>query len=234
VKKTIALLTGLSAVCGFVAWAGWAAAQPPGTRPPVQQASATAPAPTAAPGTRVAVVNINTVLKNYQKAQALNNAIKQDVQTYATQMNQKRDEINRLQADLTKPTTTPAQKDQWEKQIVNLQRALQDLDNEARKVISKKQGDIAVNIFHEIEDVIKAVATTNNFDLVLSYPDATTNDELYSQDNVVRKLASQAAIPIFYKPHIDITSAVVQTLNARHPVQQAGAAATPAPPATPR
>jgi Skp family chaperone for outer membrane proteins len=222
VKKTIALSAGLLVLCGYGAWAGWAAAQPPGSaRPPVQQASATAPAATAAPGTRVAVVNINTVLKNYQKAQSLNNAIKQDVQSYATQMNQKRDEINRLQAELTKPTTTQPQKEQWEKQVVNLQRALQDLDNEARKVISKKQGDIAVQIFREIEGVVQAVATTNNFDLVLSYPDATTEAELYSQDNVVRKLASQAAIPLFYKPHIDITSAVVQTLNARYPVQAA-------------
>jgi Skp family chaperone for outer membrane proteins len=222
VNKSIALATGLTALCAVGAWAGWAAAQQPGGRPPIQQASASAPAP--APGTRVAVVNINTVLKNYQKAQALNNAIKQKVQGYATAMNQKRDEITRLQAELTKPTTTAPQKEQYEKQVVNLQRALQDIDNEARKVISKEQGDIAVNLFREIEGVVKAVATTNNFDLVLSYPDATTDAELYSQDNVVRKLAAQAAIPLFHRPHIDITNAVVQTLNATYPVQAAAPA----------
>jgi hypothetical protein len=41
---------------------------------------------------------------------------------------------------------------------------------------------------------------------------------MYAQQNVVRKLASGAAIPIFYKPHVDLTDAVVTTLNARFPV----------------
>jgi Skp family chaperone for outer membrane proteins len=101
------------------------------------------------------------------------------------------------------------------------------MDAEARKTIGKKQGDIAVMIFREIEGVIKAVATTNGFDLVLSYPDATDPNELYAPDNIVRKLASQAAIPLFYKPHIDITDAVIKTLNASYPVTQATPAGAP-------
>src|SRR5438105_1934806 len=108
-------------------------------------------------------------------------------------------------------------KDNYEKQIVNLQRLLQDIDNEARKTIGKEQGDIAVRIFQEIEGVIKAVATSNNFDIVLSYPDATEDGEMYTQDNVVRKLASQAAMPLFFKPHLDMTNAVITTLNQSYP-----------------
>ena len=85
-------------------------------------------------------------------------------------------------------------------------------------MISKEQGDIAVQIFREIEGVIKAVATTNNFDIVLSYPDATEDAEMYTQENVVRKLAAQAAMPLFYKPHVDMTKAVIDTLNLSYPV----------------
>jgi Skp family chaperone for outer membrane proteins len=238
VKKTLASVAGALAIVAM--FGGPAAAQQPTqVRPVSNQAPAPAvqPMSTAAmPGTRVAVVNINKVLKNYAKAQALNASIRTKVQLYAKQMNDKREEMQRLQAELAKPTTTPKQKEDIEKNVVNLQRYLQDIDNEARKVIGKEQGDIAVAIFREIEGVIQAVATTNNFDLVLSYPDATEENEMYVQDNVVRKLAAQAAMPLFYKPHIDITTAVIQTLNARFPAPTASVAPVSgtAPAAAPR
>src|SRR5207302_4085938 len=85
VKKTLASLAGLTLLGGFVVWAGWAGAQPP--QQPIRQTNATSTAPTPAapasaqrPGTAVAVVNMNAVLKNYQKAQQLNTQIKNKVQ----------------------------------------------------------------------------------------------------------------------------------------------------------
>ncbi len=76
------------------------------------------------------------------------------------------------------------------------------------------------------------MAASNNFDIVLSYPDATEDAEMYTQDNVVRKLAAQAAMPLYYKPHVDMTGAVIQTLNASYPAPAASTAPA-APPATP-
>src|SRR5436190_18260717 len=132
-------------------------------------------------------------------------------------MNKIKEEIAKRQAEMPKPTTTQPQREQMEKDIVAFNRQLQDLDGEARKTITAKQSSIAVQIFKEIETVVDAVAKTNNFDLVLSYPDSTTKDEMYVPDNVVRKLASQGAIPLYYKPHIDLTAAVITTLNASFP-----------------
>jgi Skp family chaperone for outer membrane proteins len=236
VKNIFASVVGALAIVGayHIAGGGLAAQPPagPASNTGVRQTVATQSAPpmTAMPGTRVAVVNINKVLKNYNKAQSLNATIRTKVQSYATQINAKKEEIQKLQTSLTNPTTTPQQKEQIEKQIVNLQRSLQDIDNEARKVISKEQGDIAVAIFREIEGVIKAVAASNNFDIVLSYPDATDEAEMYTQDNVVRKLAAQAAMPLYYKPHVDMTNAVIQTLNASYPAPAVSTAPAPPPP----
>jgi Skp family chaperone for outer membrane proteins len=237
VKKSLACVAAVLAMAGgYGVWGTWVAAQPQATGSGVRPVNATGPAPmapaaaSAMPGTRVAVVNINKVLKNYAKAQKLNNDIRTKVQGYAKQINDKKEEIQKLQTELAQPTTTPQRKEQIEKQIVNLQRLLQDIDNEARKVIGKEQGDIAVQIFREIEGVIRAVATSNNFDIVFSYPDATDDADMYTQDNVVRKLAAQAAMPLFYKPHVDMTKAVIDTLNMSYPV----AAATPTAPTAPR
>jgi Skp family chaperone for outer membrane proteins len=208
-----------------------ALAQTGAARPPIQQTSATAPgAATGVVPIRTAVVNINKVLKNFNKAQQLNNFISTKVNGYGQQITAKRDELTKLQGEIAKAVTAE-QKDQLQKRGLQLEREMQDLDVEARKDISAQQGTIAVGIYRDIEGVIQRVAVANGFDLVLSYPDATADAEMYSQPNVVRKLASQAAIPIYYKPHIDITDAVVQTLNATFPVAAPAAAAPAAAPA---
>jgi Skp family chaperone for outer membrane proteins len=229
VKNTLAGAAGaLVLVWAYTVWGGWVAAQPPanpgtGVRP----VNATQPAPTTPmtappmPGTRVAIVNINKVLKNYNKAQQLNKNIREKVQAYAKQINDRKEDLQKKQIELAKPAITPQDKERLEKEIVNLQRMLQDIDNDARKTISKEQSDIAIAIFREIEGVVRAVATSNNFDIVLSYPDATDEQEMYTQENVVRKLASQAAMPLFYKPHVDMTSAVITTLNQSYPAPPA-------------
>lgn len=229
-NKSIATLAGgliLSAV-GLQALAQ----NQPG-RPPITQTSGSQPANVTSPGVvpvRTAVLNVNKVLKNFNKAQQLNKFISDKVNAYGAQINAKREEVTKLQAEIAK-SVDPAQAEQLKKRGVQLEREMQDLDAEARKDISAQQGTIAVGIYRDIEGVIQRVAVANGFDLVMSYPDATTESEMYSQPNVVRKLAAQAAIPLYYKPHIDITDAVVQTLNATFPVAAASPSAGATPPA---
>jgi len=225
VNKSIAILAG-GLILGALALQ--ALAQTNG-RPQVTQTSANSPAPMTNPGVvpvRTAVLNINKVLKNFNKAQQLNNLISSKVNAYGQQITAKRDEIAKIQADVAK-TVDPNQAEQLKKRGVQLEREMQDLDVEARKEISAQQGTIAVGIYKDIEGVVQRVAVANGFDLVMSYPDATVDSEMYTQANVVRKLASQAAIPLYYKPHIDITDAVIQTLNATFPVAAVPAGATP-------
>jgi Skp family chaperone for outer membrane proteins len=229
-NTSVAFAARAFALAGLGLLAGRAAAQPGGTRPPIQQTSGTAPttgavAPAGAP-VRVAVVNINAVLKGYNKAQSLNAKISEKVKAYADQMNKIREQMTKLQTDGQKALDVKT-KEGIEKDLMRLNHQLQDLDDTARREVSKEQGETAVLLFKEVEQVIKAVAVTNGFDLVLSYPDATTPDELYSPPNVVRKLASQAAVPMFYKPHIDLTSSVVTTLNQWYPMTSPAAPAAP-------
>jgi Skp family chaperone for outer membrane proteins len=237
VKKSIAALSGLIVFLGLTTWAG--GQTPPNLNPQGQSkvvpASASAPAtPSPMPGTRVAVMNINSVLKNYAKAQYLNSSIKTEVAGYAERMNKIKEEIAKRQTEMAKPGIVPADRERMDREILAYNRQLQDMDADARKTITAKQGSIAVQIFQEIEKVVDAVARQNNFDLVLSYPDATVSSEMYLTDNVVRKLASQAAIPLYYKPHIDITEAVIRTLNASFPAPStmpaSPAPAAPTPP----
>jgi Skp family chaperone for outer membrane proteins len=234
VNKSIVALAG-AVIIGAV---GLQALAQTGGKTPVVQTSASNPAPTGVAPIRTAVVNINKVLKLFNKAQMLNNSISSEVNAYGQQIQQKRDEAAKIQTELAKPTIDQATKDNLQRRLVQLEREAQDLDAEARKQITAKQGTVAIGIYKDIEGVIERVAAANGFDLVLSYPDATADTEMYTQPNVVRKLASQGAIPIYYKKHIDITDAVVQTLNATFPVaapvqQTGGTMPATNPPTTP-
>ena len=224
-NKSIAVLTG-----GVILGAFALQLAQNNTKPPIQQTGGNAPStaqpPPSAPPVRTAVLNINKVLKNFNKAQQLNNQISMQVNMYGQQITERREKMVKLQADLQK-AVDPAQRDAIEAQAKVLDREMQDIDLQAKKDISAKQGTIAVGIYKDIEGVIQRVAVANNFDLVMSYPDATVEGELYSQQNVVRKLASQAAIPIYYKAHIDISDAVVQTLNAMFPTAPLPPTTTP-------
>ena len=183
--------TATLAVCVLVASvAVQALAQnTPAGKSPIQPTNATQPAATtAAPAVvpvRVAVLNTNKVLKQFNKAQQMNNFIQGIVQSYGQQINNKRDEGTKLNAELQK-TVDPVQGENIKKRITQLEREMQDLDAEARKEISSKQGSIAIEIFKNIEEVTQRVAIANGFDLVLACPDATNEQDLYSQPNVVR------------------------------------------------
>ncbi|MFL5331493.1 MAG: OmpH family outer membrane protein [Gemmataceae bacterium] len=231
-NKSVATL----AVCVLVGTVAiQALAQP--NKTPIQQTSAGGAQPGAAPSAgvvpvRVAVLNTNKVLKSFNKAQQLNNFISAEVTRYGQAITAKRDEIEKLKTDLAK-NLDPTQSENIKKRMVQLDREMQDLDAEARKEIGSRQGTIAVDIYKNIEDVVSRVAAANGFDLVLAYPDATAEADMYSQANVSRKLTTMAAIPLYYKRHIDLSDAVITTLNQTYPapppaVTPAGATA-PAP-----
>lgn len=227
-NKSVATLAGCL-LAGAVAFQ--AVAQNTG-KGPIQQTTGTmptAPTPPSLPPVRVAVVNMNKVLKGFDKAQQLNSFIQSKIEYYGKTITAKREEIEKLNGDIAK-SVDPAAVEQMKKRQVQLQREMQDLDAEARKDIGNHQGTIATGIYNDISGVVQRVALTNGFDIVLSYPDATSENDMTSQANIVRKLASQAAIPIYHKPHVDLTDAVVQTLNATFPVPKTSPAATPGAP----
>ena len=106
-NKSIAVLTG-GVILG--AFALQALAQN-NTKPPIQQTGGNAPATTPTPGVvpvRTAVLNINKVLKNFNKAQQLNNMISTMVNGYGQQITERREKLVKLNADLQK-AVDPAQ-----------------------------------------------------------------------------------------------------------------------------
>jgi len=184
----------------------------------VAQTGAARPAGT---GSRVALINLSHVLKNYQKAVAFNNEMK-DLISPLTQ--KQKGKAAQYEALVKEAQAKPEQREVYEKQIRQLQRELEDAANEAKMSISKKQDDMLVLLFKEIQEGCQRVAMAQGYDLVLHYNDATTSQEYWSAMNIARKLQAGACMPLHYGPGVEITNEVVSALNTDYSRTEPGAA----------
>jgi Skp family chaperone for outer membrane proteins len=156
-------------------------------------------------------------------------------QWYAQQRKAKQDRIAELQAAAPKEPDTQ-KREAMATEAKKLTRDIQDLDDEAQRKVTTEQGNIAVQVYKEIEGVVAGIARSYDLELVLVYPDITAPEEANLPQTVFKKLSAPAAMPMYYAPNLDITQAVVDTLNRQFPAPAAGppaAAPAPAPAAGP-
>lgn len=178
---------------------------------------------------RVALLNLSHVLKNYQKAVVLNNELKDLAAPFQQRAKAKATQYEALAKEAQ---TKPDQREQYEKQARQLKRELEDLSNETQQVMAKRQDDALVLIYKEVQDATQRVAMSQGFDMVLSYNDATTSQEYWSPMNIMRKLQQGACTPLYFTRGMDISADVVTALNQAYgriaPAPGAGAAPAPA------
>jgi Skp family chaperone for outer membrane proteins len=166
------------------------------------------------PVTRIAVINVGEVFTNYTRAKEGKKELEVAVAPYKQLMDKLRDESTKLQ-QLAADKLEPDQKADITKQLLSLRRQSEDLNAELQKVAGKKSEQIVTNIYADLETAVRRYAEAHEIDLVLTYGEPLKDDRL-SYANVTRKLnaANQGGIvPIFIRPRIDITQAVLKSLN---------------------
>ena len=208
--KRIIYLSVLAAIAGSVCYAAMADAQAPTpTAPP-----ATQPAPQPM-RPRIALVNIAKVLREFGKAGADGKIISAKRQYYVDMIKPLRENLA-MKSRLIQQTPDPVQKEKMQKEAMNLNRQIEDIDQEAQRTMGEMTDRMIGEVYHNIKTVINDIAVTNNLDLVMCYPDATTPDDEKRPQVAQLKLQTPALIP-FYHRNMDITQVVVDTLNRRHP-----------------
>jgi len=207
VKRLTVLTVALAAVPLALLVASPVTAQAPAT-PPAAAAPAT--------GRGVAVFNVPKVMREYKKWQYFAAEVNRDRAEKAALLSKKQSEGIDLQNRI-KTEAVKAKQDEMTQQLILLQRQLEDMEKVARKDIDEKSMAHLRTLFGELRKVVDAVATTNGFDLVLAYPDASTEEEKASPVYLEMKLRTPAAMPFYVSPGIDITEVVIQTLNKNFP-----------------
>lgn len=177
---------------------------------------------------KVALLNLSHVLKNYTKAIAIQNDLKDMFQPLQTRQKAKAAQMQQLAKEAQ---VKPDQREILERQARALKRELEDLDNEAQTLLGKKQDETLVALYKDVQDASSRVAMSSGFDMVLHYNDATTSAEYWSPANIGRKLQAGACMPLFYSPGTDISLDVINALNTAyskaHPATGPGSGVTP-------
>ena len=215
-KRTVTYVAGVL-VLGVAAYAGsrlWAQNANGAARP-------------AAPTTRVGLINLPYVIKNYDKYKSFMEQMLKEEKGYATDIKTKKDQ-QEAKTKALQTTVDAAKKEALETEVRNLQRDIEDLAAKARREMNKKGADMMVVVYKEIRDAAWRHAQSNNFDVVMHFADGTTPEEMNSPQSIVPKMQAGGCVPLYWNPGLDISGYVLHALNSSY----RAASGTPAPAGT--
>jgi Skp family chaperone for outer membrane proteins len=221
------LATGMMVLSGAIYLGSTLFAQQ-GSPPPAQQ-----PAAVPAPQTKIALINLNYVVKNYAKFIAFQGQMKEALTVYQEKDKQIATQMEAKTKELQAPSLPQAAKDKLDVELMNLKHAREDNSAAGKKVLADKSDAGMVTLYIEVANAAKLYATARGIELVMHYNDALDQSEMWSAPNIARKLQAGACIPLYFQPGMDISTQVVQMLNQSyqaglHPAPAGAASAQPA------
>lgn len=169
----------------------------------------------AAPRTRIALLNLNYVIKNYAKYKNFQAEMKREGEGHQKTIQAKTKLMETLKGKLT-PATTAEQREQIEGQMRTLKREVEDITVKARRELARKGSEAMVTIYKEVREAAQRHAMSNNFDLVLHFEEATTEGELDTAKNIMRKMNAGGCVPMYWRNGMDISWHVMNSLNAKY------------------
>lgn len=195
------------------------------------QAPAGGTAPTA-PKTKVGLVNLSHVIKQYNKFKTFQEELKNTVQPFSAKDASLKTEGEKIAKEAQNPQTPTPRRDEIQRKLKDIERQIEDNKGEAQKVVVKKQEDQLVILYKDIRTLVDRFAVAHGFEMVLHYNDATTGEEYWSPQNIARKMQAGALMPMYIAGGLDISDSIIRTLNAGAPAPPpagtgAGAAAPP-------
>lgn len=237
-KKTV-LAAGGFIVLGIMCYVGASSGQAQQQQSSYPQPAAT-PATTAAqPRTRIALLNLTYVIKNYEKYKHFQEEIKGIVEPFQktdTSLRQEMEAMRKQVEDATRDGKT-VQREELERRGKEIQRKLEDNSAEIKLKLGQRSDEEMRILFLDVYDAAQRYASSHDFELVLHYNDAIDRKDFLSSQNISRKLQSGALMPLIFMGSLDISKDIVDMLNynMRSASAAGGGAPQGAPPAgTPR
>ena len=167
-----------------------------------------------AQATKTAIINMDAVIQSFSKTPIALEKLKADVlliqeqeKVAVAELNKKAEALQKLVKEVENPMNSESAKEKAKAEAVELNKAIlkerQELTetlNQAKRTIEEKRAAELNKIIKEILPVIQEYAKENNIDLVLN-----------TAPNTI----------VFFKPEIDITTAVKERLAVLFPAKKA-------------
>ncbi len=208
--KKLRTLAGLAAAA--LIFCSAANAQPGGQ--PGQQQQQYQPAPT--PRTKIAILNLQHVVKSYEKWKSFEEEYKQQYKGFDAEFDRIKKEGLGLKEQLAKVGADSQQGEPIKKRLKELDRMVQDLGDNAKAKLLKLQDDMSIRIYAEVEQAVGAYAKANELDLVMQYNDGVNPNDKSNPQNIQRKMQTGACMPMYFVQGMDISETVIYMLNEHY------------------
>ncbi len=202
-KRRIAYLLAVVGIVGVMHLAGPSVAQQPGK-------------PAATPRPTVVMFNMAAVMRDFEKAKYMVAKLNKKRTALSGDLMKWRAEYIETQK-FEKEAVDPEEKEEFNKKLLDLARRIEDRDREINKILNDEASNIISSLYDEMYSIVDKLAETNGYQIVLAYPDAVTPEEKKNPFLKELKLKPLAAQPFYVSPQVDITKAVVTTLNTQYP-----------------
>jgi Skp family chaperone for outer membrane proteins len=207
VKRTAGIVAGVVALC-LVGYIGSRLA----ADPPKAPATGTPAAPQ--PQTKVAVLNLSYVIKNYKKWEQFQADYKKKLETFDTQLKPEKEKYEGWEKEMKKAEVSAATKEEIGKKMREIQRVMQDKAEDYKKVLAEMEGNSFTTIYNDVKNMTERYARSKGIELVMHYNDGTTEAEVNAPTNIGRKMGQGACFPLYTAPGMDISQDVLKYLNA--------------------
>jgi Skp family chaperone for outer membrane proteins len=180
-------------------------------------------------GTKVAVLNLAKVINGYKKWDAFKEEYKGEYKRlFEDKVAPLKANMESLDKEIKNPATTPERKEAAAKELKHLDRQVQEIAEEAKNALGKKEADQFVQLYREVRDAVTTIATYYSIEIVMHYNDAFDAKDLDTPQNVARKMGHPGCMPIYINQSCDISSTVMEYLNRAYAQKPAASTATPA------
>lgn len=199
-KKTVLVMAGVAVLSLAVFLGSQVTAQTPSANTPTNKS-------------RVALLNLTYVVKNYTKFKTFQEELKAAVDPYQAKDTAWKKEGEALVKESQAPGTTQQKREEIEAKLKDLQRKIEDNKVEASKLLNKKQGEQLKILYNDIRMAAYRYAAAHGIDMVLHYNDAITEADYNSEPNISRKMQAGALMPIYMAKGVDVSYEIVMALN---------------------
>lgn len=209
-KKAV-LAAGIFLALGVL----WYVSPLSGQTPPPANNPQAAPTQAAPARTRIAIMNLAYVIKNYDKYKRFQDEIKSILEPFQkkdTELRQKMEELQRAAAALPRQGQQ-GHGEELEKQAREIKRQLEDNQAEFKLRLGKRSDDEMKIVFQDACLAAQSYARSHDFDMVLHYNDAVTPEDFLSPQTIARKLNTGGLMPLYIQQNMDISQEVVKILN---------------------
>jgi Skp family chaperone for outer membrane proteins len=165
---------------------------------------------------RVGYVNIDKVLRGYERAKRAGAAITERRLGYVERVKKEREALDGVNRQLAGATADEERK-VLRGRAEEIEERVRAVDAEAQRVLTKLSDETLLAVFGEVREILAAVAKDRSLDVIEAFRLSAEDPAFLPAQIAQRFLEQPALVPWFIKPELDLTAEVTRRLNAAHP-----------------